>query len=180
MIVLAQTGGNGGGRFGDIGVCERVGVGDMRAQDTGVNVGGAAPEVRPPAAGDRMPGLDGLRTVAVTLVLLVHADLVHGGFLGVDLFFVLSGFLITTLMLAELDRTGQLDLVAFWIRRGFRLLPAVIAFLAVGLVVAAVTKPQALGTLARDTVTVIFGVMNHATADSRSSAWDGHLWSLSV
>ena len=70
--------------------------------------------------------LDGVRGVAIALVLAYHFGVpgVRGGFLGVDLFFVLSGFLITTLLLDEHRATGRIDLVQFWFRRGRRLLPA--------------------------------------------------------
>jgi peptidoglycan/LPS O-acetylase OafA/YrhL len=68
--------------------------------------------------------LDGLRGFAVAGVLLFHAGLLRGGFLGVDLFFVLSGFLITGLLLEELGGGGRLNLTAFWGRRARRLLPA--------------------------------------------------------
>jgi hypothetical protein len=81
--------------------------------------------------GRRRPGihaLDGLRAIAVALVLADHGGIagVPGGFIGVDLFFVLSGFLITSLLLDELGRTGRIDLPGFWIRRGRRLLPALV------------------------------------------------------
>lgn len=73
-----------------------------------------------------LPGLDGLRGLAVAAVVAYHAghDLAPGGFLGVSTFFTLSGFLITTLLLHETDRTGTVDLRAFWGRRFRRLLPA--------------------------------------------------------
>ena len=79
-------------------------------------------------AARRLPGLDGLRAVAVTGVLLFHGGVaaVPGGFLGVDLFFVLSGFLITTLLLAEARTHGTVDVVAFWARRARRLLPGLL------------------------------------------------------
>lgn len=72
------------------------------------------------------PALDGLRAVAVVAVMLYHGGVswAAGGFLGVDVFFVLSGFLITSLLVREWRRTGRIDLVAFWLRRARRLLPA--------------------------------------------------------
>lgn len=72
------------------------------------------------------PDVEGLRAIAVTLVLLEHAgvSLVSGGFIGVDVFFVLSGFLITGLMLKEIETTGRISIVRFYARRARRLLPA--------------------------------------------------------
>ncbi|HEY4376365.1 MAG TPA: acyltransferase, partial [Acidimicrobiales bacterium] len=75
----------------------------------------------------RIPALDGLRGLAVAAVVMYHFEHLRGGFLGVDLFFVLSGYLITALLLAEWGRTGTISLAAFWERRARRLLPAVIA-----------------------------------------------------
>jgi peptidoglycan/LPS O-acetylase OafA/YrhL len=71
-------------------------------------------------------GLDGLRAVAVTLVVLFHLTpgTLPGGYIGVDIFFVISGFLITSLLIAEKRRTGRISLGAFWARRARRLLPA--------------------------------------------------------
>ena len=78
-----------------------------------------------------VPGLDGLRGVAVLAVMGFHAGLgaVNGGLLGVDMFFVLSGFLVTSLLLAEHARTGTIKLLAFWGRRARRLLPALLVLL---------------------------------------------------
>lgn len=72
------------------------------------------------------PALDGLRAIAVVAVLLYHGGVswMRGGFLGVDVFFVLSGFLITSLLIQEWTQTGRIALVAFWLRRARRLLPA--------------------------------------------------------
>jgi peptidoglycan/LPS O-acetylase OafA/YrhL len=94
-----------------------------------------------PAAGGHVRALDGMRAVAVLLVLLFHLRFpgFSSGFLGVDIFFVLSGFLITTLLLTELDRTGRVSLPEFWARRARRLLPALVVLL---LVVAGVTWLQ--------------------------------------
>src|SRR3954467_333696 len=74
----------------------------------------------------RYSGLDGLRALAVTAVVLFHAEFAwaRGGYLGVDLFFVISGFLITSLVVREVEATGRLALRAFYWRRAKRLLPA--------------------------------------------------------
>lgn len=79
-----------------------------------------------------LPALDGLRGVAVLMVMFHHAPfgLARGGFLGVDVFFVLSGFLITTLLLQERARSGSISLRQFYARRGLRLLPALVVLLA--------------------------------------------------
>src|SRR5689334_13985595 len=80
--------------------------------------------------------LDGLRALAVAAVLLYHGGVpaAPGGFLGVDVFFVLSGFLITSLLLAERGASGAVDLARFWLRRARRLLPACFAVILVCLV----------------------------------------------
>lgn len=81
-----------------------------------------------PKAFAYQPALDGVRALAVGAVLLFHAGVawLPGGFLGVDAFFVLSGFLITSLLLAEHARAGRIRLGAFWLRRARRLLPALL------------------------------------------------------
>ena len=78
--------------------------------------------------GRGIPALDGIRAIAVMLVLADHGGVpgLSGGFLGVDVFFVLSGFLITSLLIDEIGRTGRISLKDFWIRRARRLLPALI------------------------------------------------------
>src|SRR5689334_23161447 len=93
-------------------------------------------EVEAPAVGAsterfaRVPALDGVRALAIVAVLIYHNYAVEGnrhwggGLLGVDVFFVLSGFLITTLLLHERERSGRVDLRHFWGRRARRLLPA--------------------------------------------------------
>src|SRR5580704_10219533 len=75
-----------------------------------------------------MPGLDGVRALAVLAVMAYHGGLswMPGGFFGVDAFFVLSGFLITSVLVAERVSTGRIALRAFWARRARRLLPALL------------------------------------------------------
>lgn len=89
------------------------------------------------------PDLEGLRAVAVVLVLLYHAAVpgVRGGYIGVDVFFVLSGFLITGLLLREIQATGAVSLATFYARRLRRLLPAAALCLAVTVVISAVVLP---------------------------------------
>ena len=80
----------------------------------------------PQTPGGYRPAIDGLRAVAVLAVIAYHVShRVRGGFLGVDIFFVLSGYLITGLLVAERARSGRIALGAFWARRARRLLPAV-------------------------------------------------------
>ncbi|SNC60514.1 Peptidoglycan/LPS O-acetylase OafA/YrhL, contains acyltransferase and SGNH-hydrolase domains [Kytococcus aerolatus] len=81
----------------------------------------------------RIRGLDGLRALAVVLVLVFHFAPSHlpGGFIGVDVFFVISGFLITTLLLREVRRNGYMNMTTFWLRRIRRLLPALVVLLVV-------------------------------------------------
>ena len=90
----------------------------------------AAPEVATPF---RVAGLDGVRAIAVTLVILFHLTpgTTIGGYLGVDLFFVVSGYLITTLLLRERNETGRIRLSTFWVRRARRLLPALVVLVLV-------------------------------------------------
>ncbi len=94
------------------------------------------PAADDPVAGGRsgllpyIPAIDGLRALAVTAVLLYHAEigLLAGGFIGVDIFFVISGYLITSLLLAERSGgDGRVNVLAFWGRRARRLLPAILA-----------------------------------------------------
>ncbi len=128
--------------------------------------------------------LDGIRAVAVTAVLLYHGGVpgVPGGFLGVDVFFVLSGFLITSLLLADLD------LKHFWVRRARRLLPAAVLVIVTCLVVTAAFYPWEAARTRGDAIASLFYVNNwHQILADRSyfAAFERpstlqHLWSLSV
>ncbi|MBG0738081.1 acyltransferase [Paeniglutamicibacter antarcticus] len=105
---------------------------EERAMKRGVTAQMAVEEYSRPIIG-RINGLDGLRAIAVLAVLVYHlyAGLLPGGFLGVDVFFVVSGFLITTLLLREVRSTGVISLGQFWLRRARRLLPALLVVILV-------------------------------------------------
>jgi peptidoglycan/LPS O-acetylase OafA/YrhL len=89
------------------------------------------------------PDIEGLRAVAVLLVLAYHARVpgLTGGYIGVDVFYVVSGFLITGLIVRELQATGRVDLPAFYARRARRLLPAALVVIAVTVLVSAIVLP---------------------------------------
>jgi peptidoglycan/LPS O-acetylase OafA/YrhL len=136
------------------------------------------------------PDIEGMRGVAVLLVVLFHAwpGLVSGGFIGVDVFFVISGFLITGLLYRELGRTGRIVFSAFYVRRIRRLLPA--AALAIGgtfLLSAWLLSPLALPRVTLDGVAAALSVSNirfaltsdYFTAVATPSPFL-HYWSLSV
>lgn len=100
----------------------------------GVRTDSAAKEQTPTRPKSRyIPALDGLRTLAVVAVVLYHLNLTwaQGGLLGVTIFFVLSGYLITRLLINEIAKTGRIDLKSFWIRRIRRLFPAVVTVVVV-------------------------------------------------
>ena len=133
--------------------------------------------------------LDGLRGLAVVAVLLFHAGKLQGGFLGVDLFFALSGFLITSLLLTEVDRTGRVRLVAFWGRRFRRLLPAVLLLLVAVTVVTTLVAsvPERAATLNDGPWAQAYVANWHAIAGHRDywASFElprmfGHLWSLAI
>ncbi|MFE2870518.1 acyltransferase family protein [Embleya sp. NPDC059259] len=133
--------------------------------------------------------LDGLRGVAVAAVLLFHAGNFGGGFLGVDLFFVLSGFLITGLLLKEAAAgNGRINLIAFWGRRARRLLPALAAMVSgTSLLVWAFGSPALIRNALDDGPWVVANLANwHFIAD-RMGYWNSgdtrvfsHLWSIAV
>lgn len=139
--------------------------------------------------GHHHPALDGLRGLAIVGVLLFHTGNLPGGFLGVDLFFVLSGYLITGLLLREVTAHHRISLTSFWARRVRRLLPALAAMLTiVALTVWAVGRPDLLRTTLADGPWVQVNLINwHLLAES-ASYWDRfgqervfeHLWSIAV
>ena len=145
---------------------------------------------RPRSTFRHLPALDGLRGLALLGVLLFHAGgALTGGYLGVDLFFVLSGFLITSLLLAEHHATGRIALGAFWTRRARRLLPALRALMpAVALYGRYLARPEELHALRADALATLAYVANWRAIVSHHSYWDlftspsplEHMWSLSI
>src|SRR5437879_6018970 len=117
------------------------------------------------------PGLDGLRAIAVAGVFLYHSriDWLPGGFLGVDLFFVLSGYLITSLLLVEWEAGRRIDLRKFWLRRARRLLPALFVVVLAALILAAIFARQDLAHTRSDAFSSLFYYTNwHLIAASHS------------
>jgi peptidoglycan/LPS O-acetylase OafA/YrhL len=138
----------------------------------------------------RLPGLDGLRGIAVLAVIIYHADvsLLVGGFLGVDVFFVLSGFLITSLLIDELTRTNTVDRARFYIRRIRRLMPALFLVLFFSVLVSGLFVLDAAYHVRRDLPWAITFVLNWSYLFFEQSYFVNisrppllqHLWSLSV
>lgn len=136
-----------------------------------------------------LPGLDGLRAVAVVAVMVYHANnsWLHGGFLGVEVFFVISGYLITLLLIGEHERNGTVDLRQFWIRRFRRLLPALYAMLALLIVYLAIFMREARGRTRGDIIAGVTYVSNwyqiwvgQGYTASEAFVPLRHLWSLAV
>ncbi|WP_459980689.1 acyltransferase family protein [Nocardioides sp. AN3] len=135
----------------------------------------------------RITALDGLRGIAVGLVVLRHFVpplLPNAGVVGVQIFFVLSGFLITGLLLGERQRTGQISIANFYIRRAVRLLPALYAMLAAYLVAVGFGLGDALGTslgkAAAGAALSIGYVFNFGASAGWAPVELGPLWTLSV
>ena len=109
-----------------------------------------------------IPALDGLRTVAVAAVVLYHLDasILPCGLLGVTIFFVLSGYLITGILIKEWNRTHTIDLPHFWMNRVRRLVPAIVFLLLVVTVLTALLAPDMLTRLREDIVAALFFFSN--------------------
>ena len=137
-----------------------------------------------------LPGLDGIRAIAVLAVLAYHLSFrwAPGGLLGVQVFFVLSGYLITDLLLAEYRRHQGIRLKEFWLRRARRLLPALFVVLFVTVGWATLFDRSQLAALRSDLPASIFYVSNwwyifhHVSYFARFGppSPPGHLWSLSI
>ncbi len=136
-----------------------------------------------------LPGLDGLRALAVVAVMVYHADhaWLSGGFLGVEVFFVISGYLITLLLIGEHERTGHVELRQFWLRRFRRLLPALFVMLGALAVYMALFHQRPEGQTRGDFLGGIFYVSNwyqifvgQGYTAAEAFAPLRHLWSLAV
>jgi peptidoglycan/LPS O-acetylase OafA/YrhL/lysophospholipase L1-like esterase len=136
-----------------------------------------------------VPALDGLRALAVLAVVVYHANhqWLGGGFLGVEVFFVISGYLITLLLIAERERSGTVSLGNFWLRRARRLLPALFTLLLGTTMYCALFDRDRLGMLRGDVVSGFLYVSNWFQIWSGSSYTSAfsfaplrHLWSLAV
>ncbi|MBV9216541.1 MAG: acyltransferase [Acidobacteria bacterium] len=137
----------------------------------------------------RIEGLDGLRALAVLGVLAFHLWplALPGGFLGVDVFFVISGFLITTLLLREKDSKGKIRLSAFWIRRARRLLPALVLVVLASIAVATLVNSDLLVNIKRQTLGALTFSTNWVEIAAGSDYFAGSdhslfvtFWSLAV
>ena len=132
------------------------------------------------------PGLDGIRGVAILLVVLAHLEIIQVQFaiIGVDIFFVLSGFLITSLLIAEWDQSKDISLKSFYWRRALRLLPALIAMLTVCIIYICLTSPWKI--VVKNLVyalRALFYCTNWALIShlgERSNHLLSHTWSLSI
>ncbi|MEO7060002.1 MAG: acyltransferase [Lapillicoccus sp.] len=139
--------------------------------------------------GQTIEGLDGLRALAIAAVVAYHLDptWLPGGFLGVDVFFVVSGFLITTLLVRESARPGGIAFGRFWVRRARRLLPALVVCVGVCVLVARLVHPDLLVHLGRQVVGALTFSTNWVEISAGSSYFDQtapqlfmNMWSLAV
>ncbi len=173
--------------------------GTGRGADRGAGRGRASGGPRPASAADLgssmsdhggyIPGLDGVRALAVTAVIAYHLfpGLVRGGFLGVDVFFVLSGFLITTLLLREDRKNNYINLKAFWQRRLRRLIPALVALILVVVPVALAINRDLLVGVRRQVLGALTFSTNWLEIAHGSSYFDQttpnlfkNFWSLAI
>jgi peptidoglycan/LPS O-acetylase OafA/YrhL len=150
----------------------------------------------PPAAAQTLrrlrhvPALDGIRGIGLVLVVATHALLIFapglyghvlpGGFIGLDAFFVLSGFLITSLLLGEQGRNGRVSLRGFYRRRALRLLPALLCLLAVHAIYAAMTSLPMHTEYTSGLSVLLYSANWYRAAGHPVALGMGHLWSLAV
>ncbi len=136
------------------------------------------------------PALDGLRAVAVALVIAYHLgySAVAGGYIGVEVFFVLSGWLVCALLMNEHQRTGIIGLTSFWLRRARRLLPALVVVTLGTVGVASLAQPGQLAELRTQGLAALAYHLNWRLVLDQQSYFEAaggpsaleHLWSLSI
>jgi peptidoglycan/LPS O-acetylase OafA/YrhL len=152
-------------------------------------VGDREAPARPPVATGRLAGLDGLRALAILAVLAFHLDpsWLPGGFLGVDVFFVVSGFLITTLLVRERVASGRIDLTGFWSRRARRLLPALLVCVPASVLLARLSEGDLLVGIERQVLGAFTFTSNWLEIGAGSDYFAAtspqllmNLWSLAV
>jgi peptidoglycan/LPS O-acetylase OafA/YrhL len=137
------------------------------------------------ARASHIPAFDGLRALAVLAVFCFHTSMsvggtwAPGGFIGADLFFALSGYLISKNLTTEWERTGRVDIGRFYLQRAKRLSPALLVFLATVVLVAAVLFGEGTRT-SLDSVVALLGFMNWFRAFGGKAEFFDHLWSLSA
>jgi len=133
-------------------------------------------------------GVDGLRGLAVISVLIYHGGLLAGGFLGVEVFFVISGYLITRILVQEWRSYGRIDVPAFWIRRARRLWPASFAVILATMAVTTLFLPDELLSLRGAALAGVLSVSNWYSIMANQSYFEAvgrppllrHLWSLAI
>lgn len=148
------------------------------------------PLVQPIGAKRYMPGVDGLRAISVLAVIAYHLNMnwARGGLIGVGIFFVISGYLITDQIISQWERYGRLNLVDFWIRRARRLLPAMIVMLLVVTLWLFIIEPARWNSLKGDFISSLLYINNWWLIFHDVSYFEsfgppspiGHLWSLSI
>ncbi|MDY2776805.1 MAG: acyltransferase family protein [Collinsella sp.] len=137
-----------------------------------------------------IPALDGIRALAVVAVVLYHLGFrwIQGGLLGVTMFFAISGFIITRLLLNEFSQTGKIDLKSFWIRRARRLLPAIVALIVVVILLCAIFNRVMLTKMRPDILPSLLFFNNWWQILQNVSYFDAlgdpspltHFWSLAI
>lgn len=145
---------------------------------------------RPVERSTYLPGLDGLRTIAVISVVLFHLAVPHagGGFLGVAIFFTLSGYLITSLLIKQWDENQTVNLGSFWLHRFRRLLPGVFMIVLTVLALTVLLDPTSLGRRWHESLSAVLYYNNWYTIVAGNAYFDqfagpqplSHMWSLAI
>lgn len=160
----------------------QIGAQSCQISESGNAVHEHAPAPAKPAMGvPYIRELDGLRAISIMLVLAAHLNYLANGAIGVDIFFVISGYLITSVLLNEFSRTGKISIVSFYYRRVLRIVPAFAVLLAC--YVAAIAFGASPETKAQQYLAALFAAtytMNWARVLGQGSGIIGHTWSLAV